>query len=256
MARLANSRMQEGSDPDIFFRNIDQLAEDLEGVGEQVSTARKKDIILTVMPSEYDLVRLKAMKDPDFTLENMQLTMRNLYVNGFTNSKRRGRGTAMSAGSIKHDKSKVKCHSCGKLGHHKNECTSTGADRKSSSNPRRFKPRKNDSNGGKKKLCSLHKTRYHDNSECHAQKDGRSAPKSSNGKQQGGKSSASTAAEEQHRETDTVSKGEIAKVFKHISMSLMAEEKDSNTSDQNEDNTKPGFCVSSNEQRGASTHGC
>ena len=117
MARLANSRMEEGSDPDIFFRKIDQLCEELELVDERVSKHRKMDIIMTGMPSEYELIRFQAMKDPDFSLEELQLTMRNMHMNGFTTSKRGGRGTAMTAGSIKFDKSKVKCHSCGKLGH-------------------------------------------------------------------------------------------------------------------------------------------
>ena len=37
MARLANSRMEEGSDPDIFFSKIDQLCDELEVMDERVS---------------------------------------------------------------------------------------------------------------------------------------------------------------------------------------------------------------------------
>ena len=36
MTRLGNSRIEEGSDPDIFFRKIDQLCEELEVVNEHV----------------------------------------------------------------------------------------------------------------------------------------------------------------------------------------------------------------------------
>ncbi len=249
MARLANSRMEEGSDPDIFFSKIDQLCDELEVMDEHVSKHRKMDIIMSGMPAEYDLIRFQAMKDPEFSLEELQLTMRNMHMNGFTRSKRSGRGTAMTAGFIKHDKSKVKCHSCGKLGHYKSECTSVGAGRQSSSknSNSKFKPRhKNkDDDGGKKKWCSFHNSSTHDDSECNiqkkkAQQDGKSVPRSSKGKQQGNKkkSFANAAEEEQDSDSDTVSKGEIARVFKHISMSLLAHEDDSKTTDQDEEDPK------------------
>ena len=56
------------------------------------------DIIMSGMPPEYDLIRFQAMKDPDFSLEELQLTMRNMHMNGFTKSKRNGRGAAMTTG--------------------------------------------------------------------------------------------------------------------------------------------------------------
>ncbi len=252
MARLANSRMEEGSDPDIFFSKIDQLCDELEVMDERVSKHRKMDIIMSGMPAEYDLIRFQAMKDPEFSLEELQLTMRNMHMNGFTKSKRNGRGTAMSAGGlIKHDKSKVKCHSCGMLGHFKHECTRKGAGRQpgNKNSNSKFKPRHKDDNGGKKKWCSFHNSSTHDNSECfaqkqQAQKDGKSGPRNnSKGKQQDNKqadkknSFANTAEEEQDSDSDNVSKGEIARVFKHIGMSLLAYEKDSKTSDQDEEDS-------------------
>eukprot|EP00903_Cladosiphon_okamuranus_P012172 g11418.t2 len=253
MARLANSRMEEGSDPDIFFSKIDQLCDELEVMDERVSKHRKMDVIMSGMPAEYDLIRFQAMKDPEFSLEELQLTMRNMHMNGFTRSKRNGRGTAMSAGGlIKHDESKVKCHSCGMLGHFKHECTRKGAGRQPGNNRNsnsKFKPRHKDDNGGKKKWCSFHNSSTHDNSECfaqkqQAQKDGKSGPKNnSKGKQQDNKQGnkknnfANTAEEEQDSDSDTVSKGEIARVFKHIGMSLLAHEKDSTTSDQDEEDS-------------------
>ena len=257
MARLANSRMEEGSDPDIFFSKIDQLCDELEVMDERVSKHRKMDIIMSGMPAEYELIRFQAMKDPEFSLEELQLTMRNMHMNGFTKSKRHGRGTAMSAGGglIKHDKSKVKCHSCGMLGHFKNECTKRGAGRQPGNNTNsnsKFKPRHRNDNGGKKKWCSFHNSGTHDNSECYvqknkeAQKDGKSGPRNnSKGKQQDNKQAnkkknfANTAEEEQDSDSDTVSKGEIARVFKHISMSLLAHEEDSTTSDQDDEEDDP-----------------
>ena len=235
MTRLGNSRMEEGPDPDIFFRKIDQLCEELEVVNEHVSQHRKMDIIMSGMPPEYELIRFQAMKDPEFSLEELQLTMRNMHMNGYTTSKRNGRGTAMTAGSMKHDKSKVKCHSCGKLGHYQYECTKTGAGSRPSSNSRKFKPRQNDSTG-KKKWCSFHESDTHDDNECNAQKKKDRKSKASRGKQQEHKSSASTAAEEDN--SDTVSKKDIARVFKEIGIALHAREEDQASSDQEDEKTR------------------
>ena len=73
MAKLANCRMEEGSDPGIFFKKIDRLCEELEVVDEHVSQHRKMDIVMTEMPAEYDLTRFQPMKRPDFSLEEVQL---------------------------------------------------------------------------------------------------------------------------------------------------------------------------------------
>lgn len=107
------------------------------------------DVIMTGMSAEYGSIRFQAMKDPEISLEELQLIMRNMHMNGFTASKCKGKGTAMTAGLIKRDKLKVKCHSCGKLGHYKGECMITGLGRQSSSNRNsiEFKPRYNDNKG-------------------------------------------------------------------------------------------------------------
>jgi len=97
----------------------------------------------------------------------------------------------------------------------------------------------------------FHNSSTHDNSECfvqkrQAQKDRQSGPRNnSKGKQQDNKqgnkknSFANTAEEEQDSDSDIVSKGEIARVFKHIGMSLLAHEKDSTTSDQDNEEENP-----------------
>ena len=246
MTRLGNSRMEEGSDPDIFFRKIDQLCEELEVLDEHVSRHRKMDIIMAGMPAEYDLIRFQAMKDPEFSLEELRFTVRNMHMNGNTTSRRKWRGAAMAATSTKHNKSKVKCHSCGKLGHYSNECTKEGDGK--SSDSRKSTPRQRNDKTGKKKWCSFRKSTHHDDSECRAQKDGKSAPSSSEEQQQGKTRFANTAAEESS--SDSVSTKDIAKVFKHIGMSLQAHGKDSrSSSDQDDDNQKPmGFSFTATEE--------
>ena len=126
MATLANSRMEEGSDPDIFFRNIDQISEELERLGEYVSQHRKLDVILSGISSGYETIKVQVMKDPYLTLEDMKLTVQNMQMNGLVTSGRRGRGSAMTAGPARRESSKVRCYSCGELGHYKSSCTKAG----------------------------------------------------------------------------------------------------------------------------------
>ncbi|CAN0398258.1 unnamed protein product, partial [Scytosiphon promiscuus] len=71
MRKLDNSKMEEGEDPDVFFVQLDQLADDLESMGEPVTKHRVMDIILSGMTSEYELVRFQAMKDSEFSLDDL-----------------------------------------------------------------------------------------------------------------------------------------------------------------------------------------
>ena len=126
MRKLDNSKMEDGQDPDLFFVQVEQLADDLEHMGEPISKHRVMDILLSGMTNEYEVVQFQAMKDSEFSLDDLQLTMRNMYVNGIHNkSGRQGRGSAMSADAARRNKSGLKCHSCGKTGHFQRERTTS-----------------------------------------------------------------------------------------------------------------------------------
>ena len=104
MRKLDNFKMEDGQDPDMFFVQVKQLADDLENMGEPISKHRVMDIILSGMANEYELIQFEAMKDSEFSLDDLKFTMRNMHVNGLHNkSGRQGRGSAMSADAARRD---------------------------------------------------------------------------------------------------------------------------------------------------------
>ena len=124
MRKLDNSKMEDGRDPDVFFVQVEQLADDLERMGEPVSKHRVMDtssIILPLRTNEYELIQFQAMKDSKFSPGDFKFTMRNTYVNGLHYSGRQGRELAMSADAARRDESGLKCHSCGKTGRFQRE---------------------------------------------------------------------------------------------------------------------------------------
>ena len=123
MRKLDNSKMEDGQDLDVLFVKVQQLADDLENMGEPISKHRVMDTIPSGMTNEYELIQFQEMKDSEFSLDDLKFTMRNIYVNGLHNSGRPGRGSATSADAARRDKSGLKCHSCGKTGHFQRECT-------------------------------------------------------------------------------------------------------------------------------------
>lgn len=90
--------MKDGDDPGVFFVQVYQLAGDLESMGEPVTRHRIMDIIISGVTNEYELVRFQAMKDSEFSLDDLKLTMRNMQANILHKSGRKGRGSAMTAG--------------------------------------------------------------------------------------------------------------------------------------------------------------
>ena len=123
MRKLDNSKNGERTRSRCVLRSSRTTADDLESMGEPISKHRVMDIILSGMTNEYELIQFQAMKDSEFSLDDLKFTMRNIYVNGLHNSGRPGRGSATSADAARRDKSGLKCHSCGKTGHFQRECT-------------------------------------------------------------------------------------------------------------------------------------
>ena len=117
MRKFDNSKMEDGQDPDVFFDQVEQLADDLERMGEPISKHRVMGIIPSGM-NEYERIQFQAIKDSEFSPDDLKLTMPNMYVNGLDKSGHQGRGSAMSADAARRDKSGLKRHSCGKTGVH------------------------------------------------------------------------------------------------------------------------------------------
>ena len=161
------------------------------------------------------------MKDSEFSLDDLKFTMRNMYVNGLHKSGRKRRGSAMTADAARRDKSGLKCHSCGKLGHFQRECTAN--TKKLAQTPhvhsKKFKPSKKGATS-KTKWCSLHNTTSHCDAECKAQAAGKSSQDTSAQQVQGKGHNANSATEEKPSEEVTVSKDDLVGVMKRISSSL------------------------------------
>eukprot|EP00752_Nemacystus_decipiens_P002765 g2583.t1 len=79
IAELNSISMKEGTDPDIFLAEVQDLANKLEYLGEGVSDARLADIVLQGLPSSYDQLRLMADMDSGFTFAKIKRTARNMY---------------------------------------------------------------------------------------------------------------------------------------------------------------------------------
>ena len=45
------------------------------------------DIILSGMTNEYELIQFQAMKDSEFSLDDLNFTMRSMYANGLRGAK-------------------------------------------------------------------------------------------------------------------------------------------------------------------------
>ncbi|CAN0475070.1 unnamed protein product, partial [Laminaria digitata] len=116
-------------------------------------------------------------RDPTFDIEQMQTTMRHLYLddlsrNGGVKVKLAGRSVAMAAGTST-------CHTCGKEGHYAMNCWKN-KDRNDDNDSTRAhdnKQKNKKSSGGKAgakgaagpKWCSVHRTTSHNDEECYEQ---------------------------------------------------------------------------------------
>ncbi|CAN0596200.1 unnamed protein product, partial [Laminaria digitata] len=96
---------------------------ELAKMGEPISDRRFKDICVQGFTPDYKDIKLMMYRNPTFDIEQMQTTMRHLYLddlsrNGGAKGKIAGRGVAMAAGTST-------CHTCGKEGHYARNCWKT-----------------------------------------------------------------------------------------------------------------------------------
>ena len=117
-------------------------------MGDKVSDRWFKDICVTGFTDEYKDVKMMMYRDSSFGIDQMQTTMRNMFLdqqsrNG-TKGRIAGRGTALTIKtSTDHN---VYCFKCKERGHTKRNC-------------HKFKPRTKPD--GAEKWCSVHRTTSH-----------------------------------------------------------------------------------------------
>ena len=124
MQELVNTPMEPGQNPDDYFNKKRLLRIRIEKMGEKVSDRWFKDICVTGFTDEYKDVKMMMYRDSSFDIDQMQTTMRHMFLdqqsrNG-TKGRVAGRGTAMTTKtSTDHD---VYCFKCKERGHTKMNC--------------------------------------------------------------------------------------------------------------------------------------
>ena len=64
----------------MFFVQVEQPADDFENKGEPISKHRVMDIIMSGMTNEHELIQFQAMKDSEFSPDDLKFTTRHMYV--------------------------------------------------------------------------------------------------------------------------------------------------------------------------------
>ena len=93
---------------------------DLKTMGEPISDRRFKDICVQGLTAEYMDINLMMYRDPTFDIEQMQSTMRHLFLDDLPRNDAAmgaiaGRGIAMTVKTLT-------CHICGRKGHYARNC--------------------------------------------------------------------------------------------------------------------------------------
>ena len=155
MEELVNTPMEPGQNPDDYFNQKRLLRIRAEKMGEHISDRYFKDICVTGFTDNYEDVKLMMYRDPSFDVDQMQTTMRHMFLdeqsrNG-TKGRITGRGSVMTAVTSKQD---IICYWCKNREHSKKDCP-------------KFKSRTKPA--GAAKWCSVHRTTTHRNEECYSQ---------------------------------------------------------------------------------------
>ena len=114
---LVNSNMKQGEDPDSYLMEKTLARFELEKMGETTSDRRLKNICVQGFTAEFKDFKMMMYRDPTFDIDQMQNTMRHLYLDDILrniHTRIAGRGVAMTAASP--------CSHCGKQGHYARNC--------------------------------------------------------------------------------------------------------------------------------------
>ena len=143
MDKLINTNMEQGEDPDSYFMEKTLARSEPEKMGEMISDRIFKDICVQGFTAEYK-DKMMMYRDPTFDINQMQSTMRHLYLDDlFRNSDTKivGRGVAMTAAT--------NCSRCGKKGHYARNCWKRKDDNDRKSTGDHNKQKDKESSNGK-----------------------------------------------------------------------------------------------------------
>ena len=150
-----NTPMEPGQNPDDYFNQKRLLRIRAEKMREHISDRYFKDICVTGFTDNYKDVKMMMYRDPSLDVDQMQTTMRHMFLdeqsrNG-TKGRIAGRGSVMTAVTSEQD---IICYWCKNRGPSKKDC-------------HKFKSRTKPA--GAAKWCSVHRTTTHRNEECYSQ---------------------------------------------------------------------------------------
>ena len=97
MRKLNGMTMRPTQEPDEYLTEVFQQRSELEHIGESFTEARILYIILEGLSDEYEPIRFAAERNPEISLKEVEITMRNMYANrvarsdGSTFSREKGR---------------------------------------------------------------------------------------------------------------------------------------------------------------------
>ena len=155
MEELMNTPMEPGQNPDDYFNQKRLLRIRAEKMGEHISDRYFKDICVTGFTDNYKDVKMMMYRDPSFDVDQMQTTMRHMFLDEQSRNRTKGRiagrGSVMTAVTSEQD---IICYWCKIRGHSKKDCP-------------KFKSRTKPA--GAAKWCSVHRTTTHRNEECYSQ---------------------------------------------------------------------------------------
>ena len=176
MEKLVNTSMKQGQDPDDDLMEKALARSELEKMGEPISDRRFKDICVQGFAAEYNDIKLITYRDPTFDIDQMQTTMRYLYLDDLSRNDGAkvaiaGRGMAMIAETST-------CYNCGKKGYYTRNCKHkcTGAHNKQK-NKESSKMKAGSKDAAEQKWRCVHKTTSDDDAECYEQGAPRSSEK-------------------------------------------------------------------------------
>ncbi|CAB1106353.1 unnamed protein product [Ectocarpus sp. CCAP 1310/34] len=97
---LERTAMEPGENPDDFFNKEHRLRSQLEKMGETISDRRFKDICVQGFSEDYKDIKMMVFRDPSFDVQQMQATMRNIFLDEQMRKRTKGqiagRGFAMA----------------------------------------------------------------------------------------------------------------------------------------------------------------
>lgn len=102
MRQLDNIIMSPDQDSHLFLTKVFELRDQLVYMGEPISDERLTDIVIEGSTDDHHQIRYGAKRDPDVSIPDIEVTMRNMYSDRvargiLTNNGVRGRELAMIA---------------------------------------------------------------------------------------------------------------------------------------------------------------